>query len=60
MLVYMYVGFIIPEVIAWFDEIHAIVTVWHGVLSEKPAPRAAYEEGKRPSTGMKIKLNANL
>ena len=31
----------IPEVIAWLDEMQAIVTVWQGVLSEKPAPRAA-------------------
>lgn len=32
----------VPEVIAWFDEIQAMVTVWHGVLSEKPAPSAAW------------------
>lgn len=31
----------IPEVIAWLDEMQAIVTVWQGVLSEKPALRAA-------------------
>lgn len=33
---------IVPAVIAWFEEMHAMVTVWHGVLSEKPAPRAAW------------------
>lgn len=31
----------IPVVIAWFEEMQAIVTVWAGVLSEKPAPKAA-------------------
>ena len=31
----------IPEVIAWLDEMQAIVTVWQGILSEKPALRAA-------------------
>jgi len=33
----------IPVVIAWFEEMQAMVTVWAGVLSEKPAPKAAYE-----------------
>ena len=28
---------------AWLDEIQAIVTVWAGVASEKPAPNAAYK-----------------
>lgn len=26
---------------AWFDEMQAIVTVWQGILSEKPALSAA-------------------
>lgn len=34
----------IPVVIAWFEEMQAMVTVWAGVLSEKPAPKAAYEQ----------------
>lgn len=34
----------IPVVIAWFEEMQAMVTVWAGVLSEKPAPNAAYEQ----------------
>lgn len=36
----------IPVVIAWFEEMQAIVTVWAGVLSEKPAPKAAYGQHK--------------
>lgn len=31
----------LPVVMAWFELIHAIVTVCAGVLSEKPALRAA-------------------
>ncbi len=31
----------IPEVIAWLEEMQAMVTVWAGILSEKPAPSAA-------------------
>ena len=31
----------IPEVTAWLDEIHAIVTVWAGVVIGTPAPRQA-------------------
>lgn len=34
----------VPVVIAWLEEIHAIVTVWAGVLSENPAPSAAYQK----------------
>ena len=33
--------FYVPDVIAWFDEMQAIVTVWQGILSEKPALSAA-------------------
>ncbi len=29
------------DVIAWFEEMQAMVTVWAGVLSEKPAPSMA-------------------
>lgn len=32
----------IPVVMAWFEEMQAMVTVWAGVLSENPAPKAAY------------------
>lgn len=32
----------IPVVIAWFDEMQAMVTVWQGILSEKPALSAAW------------------
>jgi hypothetical protein len=28
-------------VMAWLEEMQAIVTVWAGILSEKPAPSAA-------------------
>jgi hypothetical protein len=30
----------IPVVIATFEDIHANVTVWAGILSEKPAAKA--------------------
>ena len=30
-----------PVVMAWLEEMQAMVTVWDGVLSEKPAPSAA-------------------
>lgn len=33
----------IPDVIAWLEEMQAMVTVWAGILSEKPAPSAACE-----------------
>ena len=36
--------FYVPDVIAWFDEMQAIVTVWQGILSEKPALSAAYSD----------------
>ena len=28
-------------VMAWLEELQAMVTVWEGILSENPAPRAA-------------------
>lgn len=34
----------IPVVMAWLEEMQAMVTVWAGVLSEKPAPRAAFRK----------------
>lgn len=37
---------VIPEVIAWLEEMQAMVTVWAGILSEKPAPKAAWNHKK--------------
>ena len=34
------------EAIAWFDEMHAIVTVCAGILSEKPALSIACKKKK--------------
>ncbi len=31
----------VQVVMAWLDEMQAMVTVWAGIRSEKPAPRAA-------------------
>lgn len=39
---------LVPVVMAWLEEMHAIVTVWAGILSENPAPRAAYNKKTLP------------
>lgn len=36
--------FDIPEVIATLEEMQAMVTVWAGILSEKPAPKADWKQ----------------
>lgn len=36
-----------PEVIAWLEEMQAMVTVWAGILSENPAPKAAWNDSKQ-------------
>lgn len=51
-------SYFLPDVIAWFEEMQAWVTVWAGIHSGKPAPSAAF--GKQHSEINVNRIHKNL